>query len=262
MGSAAPTPTTLRARQAAVGEVDGHDPPRRVEPEPSNSMRTAPGTVTAELTGSAALTSRVHSVSRCRVAGLPCTPMFATRPPGRMSSEASSNVCGTPTASIATSAPSGDTMTAYDVLADAAHTDVHERLDKADLLPVAGRQHLQIPSSRHVRNETAVAQSVHLGCFGLFFASLALAIGGATGQKQLAVGGAAGAAVVMFLVNGFAPVVPAIEFLRYGSAFYYANGSDPITTGFDAGHLLVLLLATAAMVAVAALTLRGRDLRA
>ena len=30
------------------------------------------------------VTSRIHSFSRCSVAGLPCTPMFATRPPGRI----------------------------------------------------------------------------------------------------------------------------------------------------------------------------------
>ena len=49
--------------------------------------------------------SRIQSVSRWSVAECPCTPTFATRPPGRTSSVQSSNVSGTPTASIATSAP-------------------------------------------------------------------------------------------------------------------------------------------------------------
>jgi ABC-2 type transport system permease protein len=113
----------------------------------------------------------------------------------------------------------------------------------------------------HLRVGDILAQAVHLGGLGLFFAALALALGGATGRKGLAVSGAAAIGVVMFLVNGFAPVIPSVRFLRYGSAFYYANGSDPLTTGFDAAHLLVLLLATGALVAVAALGLRGRDLR-
>ena len=52
------------------------------------------------------VTSRVHRSSRCSVAGSPCTPMFATCPPGRISCVASSKVAGTPTASMATSAPS------------------------------------------------------------------------------------------------------------------------------------------------------------
>src|SRR4028118_913222 len=47
----------------------------------------------------------IQSVSRCSVAGLPWTPMFATDPPGRTSSQHSSKVSGTPTASITTSAP-------------------------------------------------------------------------------------------------------------------------------------------------------------
>ena len=37
--------------------------------------------------------------------GFPCTPMFATCPPGRTISVAIVNVCGIPTASIATSTP-------------------------------------------------------------------------------------------------------------------------------------------------------------
>src|SRR5215472_7666543 len=50
-------------------------------------------------------TSRIHSFSRWSVAGWPWTPTLATRPPGRISSAQSSNVSGTPTASMATSAP-------------------------------------------------------------------------------------------------------------------------------------------------------------
>ena len=50
-------------------------------------------------------TSRIHSFSRWSVAGWPCTPTLATRPPGRIRSVQSSNVSGTPTASMATSAP-------------------------------------------------------------------------------------------------------------------------------------------------------------
>ena len=51
------------------------------------------------------VTSLIQRSSRCSVAGSPWTPMLATWPPGRMSWVASSKVAGTPTASIATSAP-------------------------------------------------------------------------------------------------------------------------------------------------------------
>ena len=49
--------------------------------------------------------SLAHCSSRCSTAALPCTPMFAIRPPGRASRTASSKVAAVPTASIATSAP-------------------------------------------------------------------------------------------------------------------------------------------------------------
>ena len=59
-----------------------------------------------EQLGSDRITLADHRSSRCSVAGVPCTPMFATCPPGRIRVVASSKVAGTPTASMATSAPS------------------------------------------------------------------------------------------------------------------------------------------------------------
>src|SRR6266699_971502 len=49
--------------------------------------------------------SLIHCSSKCSVAASPCTPMFAIRPPGRARLTASSKEAGTPTASMATSAP-------------------------------------------------------------------------------------------------------------------------------------------------------------
>ena len=77
------------------------------------------------------VTFLIHSSSRCSVAGVPCTPMLATWPPGRISAVASSNVAGTPTASIATSAPSPPVKprtTCQRVLAAVVHGDVGAEL--------------------------------------------------------------------------------------------------------------------------------------
>lgn len=106
------------------------------------------------------------------------------------------------------------------------------------------------------------AQSLHLAFLGLAFGALALAIGAATGQRAIASGGAAAAAVVMFLVNGFAPAISAISWMKYLSLFYYYSGHDPLTTGVDVGDLAVLTATAAALVAVAIIGLRHRDLRA
>jgi hypothetical protein len=52
------------------------------------------------------VTSRVHRDSRCSVAGFPWTSDIRHVSPGRTSSAHNSKLAGTPTASIATSAPS------------------------------------------------------------------------------------------------------------------------------------------------------------
>ena len=105
------------------------------------------------------------------------------------------------------------------------------------------------------------AQSLHLVFLGLAFGGLALALGASTGERTLASGGAAGVAGAMFLINGFAPVVSAISWLKYFTVFHYYSGHDPLTRGVDVGDLAVLAALTAALVAVAVVGLRRRDIR-
>ena len=105
------------------------------------------------------------------------------------------------------------------------------------------------------------AQSVHLVLLGLVFGALSLAIGAATGQRTLATGGAAGVAGAMFLINGFAPVVHSIAWLRYFTVFHYYAGHDPLTRGVDLGDLAVLAALTAALLAVALAGFARRDIR-
>ena len=56
-------------------------------------------------------------------------------------------------------------------------------------------------------------------------------------------GVAAGVAIVGWLINGFAPLVGAIAWLKYLSLFYYYAGNDPLTRGVDIADLVVLGLA-------------------
>ena len=63
--------------------------------------------------------------------------------------------------------------------------------------------------------------------------------------------GRRGVALLGFLVNGFAPLVSALEWLKYLSLFYYYEGHDPIANGVDAGDLAVLAAATIALTALA-----------
>jgi ABC-2 type transport system permease protein len=102
---------------------------------------------------------------------------------------------------------------------------------------------------------------VHLTFLGWTTGALALAIAATTGRKATASGGAAAVALLGFLVNGFAPLVGALEWLKYLSIFYYYEGHDPIGSGVDVADRAVLAVATTALTAVAVLGIRDRDLR-
>jgi ABC-2 type transport system permease protein len=106
------------------------------------------------------------------------------------------------------------------------------------------------------------SMSVSLAFFGFALGALALALAGATGRKTVAVAGAGAFGVVGFLVNGFAPLVDGLHWLEYLSPFYYYTGQDPLTSGFDWAGMVVLTLATFALVIIAIVGIRRRDLRA
>lgn len=105
------------------------------------------------------------------------------------------------------------------------------------------------------------ALALHLTLLGWTTGALALAIAATTGRKAVASGAAAAFALLGFLVNGFAPLVGAVEWLKYLSLFYYYEGHDPISQGVNAGDLAVLGLATVALTALAVVGIRDRDLR-
>ncbi len=105
------------------------------------------------------------------------------------------------------------------------------------------------------------ALAIHLVFFGLTMGAVSLAAAAATGRKGVAVGVASALGVLSFLINGFAPLVGGLTWLKYLSPFYYYAGSDPIGTGVDPGHLAVLAAATVTLVAAAIWLLPRRDLR-
>ena len=106
------------------------------------------------------------------------------------------------------------------------------------------------------------AFSVHLAFFGFAMGALALAVGAATGSRALATGAAAAVAVIGWLINGFAPLVHAIAWLKYLSPFYYYATHDPLTGGVDVVDLTVLGFFALALTAVAMVRIQRRDLRA
>jgi len=91
--------------------------------------------------------------------------------------------------------------------------------------------------------------------------AVALASAALTGRRALATGAAAAFALVGFLLNGLAPLVDSIDWLKYLSLFYYYEGHDPIGNGVDGADLAVLGAATLALTALAVVGFRQRDLR-
>lgn len=103
------------------------------------------------------------------------------------------------------------------------------------------------------------AATISNGLLGLFFGTLALALGAWSGKRGLCMGVSATVAVVAYLVNSLAPSVSWLQPAQKLSPFYYATSSEPLVHGLAAGHMLVLLVGTGLLVTAAILTFERRD---
>lgn len=106
------------------------------------------------------------------------------------------------------------------------------------------------------------AFSVQLAFFGFAAGAVAIALGAATGRRSLAAGVAAGVAILGWLINGFAPLVGAVAWIKYLSLFYYYAGHDPLTRGIDIDGIIVLGAVALMLTALAMVAIEHRDLRA
>ena len=75
---------------------------------------------------------------------------------------------------------------------------------------------------------------------GVDFGLLALAIGGGTGNRGLALGVASTAAAASYLVSSMAPVVSWLDPAKYLSLFYWSVGDNQLQDGLSVGALAVL----------------------
>jgi ABC-2 type transport system permease protein len=97
---------------------------------------------------------------------------------------------------------------------------------------------------------------------GLVFASLALAVGCATGRRAWAYAVSGGFAVITYVVNALGPSVSWLEWARPLSPFRWYLGPDPLTTGLHAANVVVLLAIIALSTSFAFWSFRRRDLAA
>lgn len=105
------------------------------------------------------------------------------------------------------------------------------------------------------------AFALHLAFFGFALGGLALALGAGTGQRGLANGVAAAVGIGGWLIYGFAPLVGALDWLKYLSLFYYYAHHDPLTQGVGVIDILVLAAFSAATTTLAMIVIGRRDLR-
>jgi beta-exotoxin I transport system permease protein len=68
-------------------------------------------------------------------------------------------------------------------------------------------------------------------------------------------------AVLGWLINSIAPLVSALDWLKYLSPFYYA-GHDPLANGVDITGVLVLCILSRELAVLGIAGLARRDLRA
>ena len=105
------------------------------------------------------------------------------------------------------------------------------------------------------------ALALHLFVNGVFYGSMAMAIGAVTGSRNTATGATTGILVLSFFAVGPLPLVEGLEELRKLSPLYYFNGRDPLRNGIAWRHLSVLLSISALFFAAAVAGFNRRDLK-
>ena len=102
--------------------------------------------------------------------------------------------------------------------------------------------------------------TVAVALLGIDFGLLALAIGGGTGNKGLAVGVTATVAAASYLVSSMAPLVDWLEPVKYLSLFYWSVGDSQLDNGLSAGAAAVLVGVGLVVGAASVMAFRRHDL--
>ncbi|GJF16622.1 hypothetical protein NGTWS0302_16190 [Mycolicibacterium cyprinidarum] len=106
-----------------------------------------------------------------------------------------------------------------------------------------------------------VGATAHTVVLGILFGIIAILIGAATGKRRLAAAATGGLAALAFAISTFLPLSDSLAGGAKLSPWYYFNASNPLAHGPDAGHLIILAIATMIPIAFAAAIFHRRDLR-
>lgn len=117
---------------------------------------------------------------------------------------------------------------------------------------------LNEPAALELSLEGIVAGSVSLLGLGLLTSAIGTMTGAIVGRRSLAVGTAAGVAVLGYALNALGNQNPDLEWLHALSPYFWAYGAAPLANGFD-GLMGLPCAVTAAAVIMAVLAFRRRD---
>ncbi|HSJ82260.1 MAG TPA: ABC transporter permease subunit [Acidimicrobiia bacterium] len=84
------------------------------------------------------------------------------------------------------------------------------------------------------------AMHLHLFLFAALFGSVAFAVGAATGRRGVAIGTAAGVAVLGFAANGIISGIEGLGWIEGFSPFQWLNGGSPLANGVQAPHVSIM----------------------
>ena len=105
------------------------------------------------------------------------------------------------------------------------------------------------------------ATSLLVTLVGSVFGAFALALSAATGRVNVAVYGAVGAALVLYVLNALLPFTDNLVGFAKWSPFYYYLSSDPMMNGMNWGHGAVLIGLTVVLIGLSVVLFQHRDLR-
>lgn len=104
-----------------------------------------------------------------------------------------------------------------------------------------------------------LAATTALALLGLAFGAVTFAVAGVTGRRGVSLGVGAGLAVSLYVLYGFAPLVPALDGLRPLTPFDHAIGYDPLSNGLEGFGSLVLGAITVLGIAAGLVGFERRD---
>jgi ABC-2 type transport system permease protein len=104
-----------------------------------------------------------------------------------------------------------------------------------------------------------VAMTAGLLLFALAFASVAFAIGAATGRRAAALGGTAALAVMAYLAHAIGPQLGGGEWMDKVSPFGWYLANDPLINGWDLEGLALLAAVALIAVPIALVAFSNRD---